>query len=378
MQSYTEITDSTTLQASLSKILENDKTAMSMSAGTAFPTTNLQQGMPCYRTDLKKLYVLTAITFSGGVAVGSTWEMLADLSAPALPQLNPNVLGTMKLGEGGRTTIGEYGDGGLLVQSDYSIFAARNSVHLASNARHNGTAWVRIDPTKAATMVELHPAGMRYYIAQLTANPIIWTGGHEYLHAGNFSAASFLAKSGGAMTGPITLAGNAAGPLQPVTLQQLQAATSGAAGAGVAKTGDTMSGPLTVPTIYAHNWLRSLGSTGWYSETYGGGWHMTDTIYLRSFNDKMVYGGNGFKTGGSSSTTGYRISTHQDLGELFWHFLGQTFPQRTRTFSTFQPGSQINGLWEIQPIQDGTNRAYATRPYYTNCACAACNCDCGA
>ena len=36
-------------------------------------------------------------------------------------------------------------------------------------------------------------------------------------------------------------------------------------------------------------WLRTTGSTGWYSETYGGGWHMTDSIWMRSYNDKPIY-----------------------------------------------------------------------------------------
>ncbi len=51
MQNYTEIPSSTTLSDSLSQILNNDKTALSLSSGTSFPTVNLQQGMPCFRTD---------------------------------------------------------------------------------------------------------------------------------------------------------------------------------------------------------------------------------------------------------------------------------------------------------------------------------------
>lgn len=36
-------------------------------------------------------------------------------------------------------------------------------------------------------------------------------------------------------------------------------------------------------------WLRTTGSTGWYSESYGGGWHMTDSTWMRSYNDKPIY-----------------------------------------------------------------------------------------
>jgi hypothetical protein len=36
-------------------------------------------------------------------------------------------------------------------------------------------------------------------------------------------------------------------------------------------------------------WLRTTGSTGWYSESYGGGWYMSDSIWMRSYNDKPIY-----------------------------------------------------------------------------------------
>lgn len=36
-------------------------------------------------------------------------------------------------------------------------------------------------------------------------------------------------------------------------------------------------------------WLRTTGSTGWYSESYGGGWYMNDSTWMRSYNDKPIY-----------------------------------------------------------------------------------------
>lgn len=36
-------------------------------------------------------------------------------------------------------------------------------------------------------------------------------------------------------------------------------------------------------------WVRTYGNTGWYSQTYGGGWYMTDTTWLRAYNDKYIY-----------------------------------------------------------------------------------------
>lgn len=41
--------------------------------------------------------------------------------------------------------------------------------------------------------------------------------------------------------------------------------------------------------IYANDgWLRTSGAHGWYSQTYGGGWHMTDGTYIRNYNSKRL------------------------------------------------------------------------------------------
>lgn len=45
----------------------------------------------------------------------------------------------------------------------------------------------------------------------------------------------------------------------------------------------------TASDIYSQSWVRTVGATGWYSESYGGGWYMTDSTWLRAFNDKQIY-----------------------------------------------------------------------------------------
>ena len=52
------------------KLLSNDKAALSLNAGTAFPTTGVMDGMPCYRTDENKLYVRK----------GEEWVLCRDLN----------------------------------------------------------------------------------------------------------------------------------------------------------------------------------------------------------------------------------------------------------------------------------------------------------
>lgn len=45
----------------------------------------------------------------------------------------------------------------------------------------------------------------------------------------------------------------------------------------------------SVNTIFANNWFRSQGDTGWYNESYGGGIRMTDTKWIRTFGGKSFY-----------------------------------------------------------------------------------------
>jgi hypothetical protein len=49
-------------------------------------------------------------------------------------------------------------------------------------------------------------------------------------------------------------------------------------------------------------WVRVVGDAGFYCETWGGGWNMTDATYLRSYNNKQVYASNYFYT-----DSGYKV-----------------------------------------------------------------------
>lgn len=61
----------------------------------------------------------------------------------------------------------------------------------------------------------------------------------------------------------------------------------------VSTTSNTGTSP-TFSTAYASNWFRSTGSTGWYSQTYGGGIYMTDSTYVRVYNSKIFYASAGY------------------------------------------------------------------------------------
>lgn len=41
-------------------------------------------------------------------------------------------------------------------------------------------------------------------------------------------------------------------------------------------------------SVECTDWFRSHGNTGWYSETWGGGWFMSDSTYIRTYDNKAV------------------------------------------------------------------------------------------
>lgn len=45
----------------------------------------------------------------------------------------------------------------------------------------------------------------------------------------------------------------------------------------------------TFSTAYTSNWFRSTGSTGWYSQTYGGGINMVDSTWIKTYGGKSFY-----------------------------------------------------------------------------------------
>ena len=59
----------------------------------------------------------------------------------------------------------------------------------------------------------------------------------------------------------------------------------------------------TFNTCYTSHWFRSIGSTGWYSESYGGGWYMTDSTWIRTYGSKSVY-----QNTGQIRTDGYLVT----------------------------------------------------------------------
>ena len=51
--------------------------------------------------------------------------------------------------------------------------------------------------------------------------------------------------------------------------------------------------------IYVQNWFRARTTGGIYWESYGGGWNMTDSTYVRCYNNKIIYTGGSILAGGN-------------------------------------------------------------------------------
>lgn len=58
-------------------------------------------------------------------------------------------------------------------------------------------------------------------------------------------------------------------------------------------------------------WLRTVGDTGWYNETYGGGWYMTDITWLRAYGNKQIY------TGSTSSNAIHTAGGMNAYGRIY-------------------------------------------------------------
>ena len=60
-----------------------------------------------------------------------------------------------------------------------------------------------------------------------------------------------------------------------------------------------------VGDIYANGWLRTSGITGWYNQTYGGGWYMADTSWIRTYGSKNIWTDTGLLGSNGGLTVGY-------------------------------------------------------------------------
>ena len=101
---------------------------------------------------------------------------------------------------------------------------------------------------------------------------------------------------------------------------------------------------MNTNTIYASNWFRSRGTTGWYSEDYGGGWYMTDADWIRAYNGKgITTNGNmfigGYIQGNNIISTTYEYQSNR--GSVDWRFGAATGTGDENFFGFYDANNRI-------------------------------------
>lgn len=98
-------------------------------------------------------------------------------------------------------------------------------------------------------------------------------------------------------------------------------------------------------------WLNTVGATGWYNETYNGGWWMTDSTWLRAYGDKQIYTGSvssdAIHTAGGMNASGriYAGSYMQAMGGLnIAGILNSTGANGFNIYATFHGNGQHGGI----------------------------------
>lgn len=66
---------------------------------------------------------------------------------------------------------------------------------------------------------------------------------------------------------------------------------------------------LSAASLICNSWIRTVGSTGWYNETYGGGWYMSDTTWIRAHNNKSIYTGGTIQGNVVKTSSGANLDT---------------------------------------------------------------------
>lgn len=109
------------------------------------------------------------------------------------------------------------------------------------------------------------------------------------------------------------------------------------------------------PANVGSMWFRSYGATGWYSNTYGGGWHMSDATHIRSYGGKSVCIDHLFDGYGNLHLRGnanYISCYDTDDGRKWLFGCDQDgfYVQRTNTASE----SAGDFVWKFRIAADGT------------------------
>lgn len=128
--------------------------------------------------------------------------------------------------------------------------------------------------------------------------------------------------------------------------------------------GKTSAGyPLDVKgDIMAEGWVRTAGNRGWFNDTYGGGWYMSDASWVRVCNNKGVFTQGEFLSGHSFVRNGYAgTSWNQGRGALGVGITNNS--AQTPLIVAYREGAAIdvtgaNRLFAMELLNSGAQLAF--------------------
>jgi hypothetical protein len=123
--------------------------------------------------------------------------------------------------------------------------------------------------------------------------------------------------------------------------------------------------------MYVTNWFRAYGTSGLYFEDYAGGWRMTDSTWVRSYNDKNIYTAGEIRTGQRISSNAGRqrgsygaISIGSNGVSNTWNGIefesdAQTFMIQSDSYSgIYRNNNAWNWLFYYSTLSIGSDERY--------------------
>ena len=132
------------------------------------------------------------------------------------------------------------------------------------------------------------------------------------------------------------------------------------------------TGVTDAGSVSTSNWFRATGNTGLYFQTHGGGFHMTDSTWVRTYNSKNLYTAGETRTNGSfSSDASRQRGSYGDItvgsngrqggwgGIEFVSPEDQTFMVYTDQYSgMYRNNTTWNWLWNYSTLQVPSDERY--------------------
>lgn len=150
----------------------------------------------------------------------------------------------------------------------------------------------------------------------------------------------------------------------------------------------TATGDVTASSMYASNWFRTYGATGWYNQTYGGGWYMADATWIRAYGNKSILTPGTMQAGYLQSTGNAHVAGTLTGGYIqgnamrsiqyappggwcsggsIGYYGGSTMTCSNSVWSYASSGARFGGMWSI----DDWGTCRATNPLTGGCSCPA-------